>query len=191
MTPADLAQSTDSNQEPTVFDLSAADVPAAEEAQQEAHAADRHTVLAVPEHSHPGESASNGYAEAAVKLLVSQARTLKVALESRLRREKPIPCSHPVVAWLFEHAAWILSKIVVNHEGRTPWGLLHGREARERIAELGEKSFILPPKAHTCENGCEVEIWCVLGPIYGIRSKYHWAIGRIDYTCSGHGPCGT
>ena len=106
----------------------------AEQEHQERLAAKDPTVLAVPEHSHPGESASNGYAEAAVKLVVNQARTLKVALECRLRRDRPIPCSHQVIAWLFEHAAWILSKIVVNHEGRTPWGLLHGREARERIA---------------------------------------------------------
>ena len=47
-------------------------------------------------------------------------------------------CNHPIVARLFEHAAWILSKYGLDAEGRTPWGLLHGREARERTAEFGK-----------------------------------------------------
>ena len=132
-------------------------MPAAEQDVQREPDATGSTLLAVPEHSHPGESASNGYAEAAVKLVVNQARTLKVALECRLRRDKPFPCSHPIVAWLFEHAAWILSKIVVNHDGRTPWGLLHGREARERMAEFGEKIlWYVPPEtegARSMQNG--------------------------------------
>ena len=45
---------------------------------------------------------------------------------------------------MFEHAAWKVSKIMVNHEGRTSWGLMHGREARERIAEFGEKVHYVP-----------------------------------------------
>ena len=79
-------------------------------------------------------------------MLVSQARTLKVALEARLKRERPFPCSHPVVAWLFEHAAWVLSKFQVNHEGRTALGLLHGREVRERVGEFGETVMYYIPK---------------------------------------------
>ena len=70
-----------------VIDLSGADVATAE-VDQEQEAAPRSTIVACPEHSHPGESQSNGKAEAAVKTLVNQARTLKVALESRLKRER-------------------------------------------------------------------------------------------------------
>ena len=69
-----------------------------------------------------------------------------MALEARLGLTKPIPCSHPVVAWLFQHSAWLLSKYSLNPDGRTPWGLLHGREARERIGELGEKVLFYLPK---------------------------------------------
>ena len=103
-------------------------------------------VTAVPEHSHPGESASNGKAEVSVKMIVDHARTLKVALEARLRLNKPLPCSHPVVAWIFERSAWLLSKYSVNIDGRTPYGLLHGKEAKERIAEFGEKVLHYVPK---------------------------------------------
>ena len=76
--------------------------------------------MGVPEHSQPGESQSDGYAEAAVKAVVAQARTLKAALEGNLGLKTPIFCDHPVVHWLFEHSAWILSKYVVDGEGRTP-----------------------------------------------------------------------
>ena len=47
---------------------------------------------------------------------------------------------------MFEHASWLLNKYAVNGEGRTPYGLLHGREARERIAEFGEKILFYTPK---------------------------------------------
>ena len=90
-------------------------------------------VIGAPDHSLPGESASNSKAEAAVRHIMDMTRTLKVALEARLRLSKPLPSSHPIVAWMFSHAAWLLSKYAVNAEGRTPWGLLHGREAKERI----------------------------------------------------------
>ena len=124
-----------------VFDLDSSDVPAAEEPPPENEkATDPHeTIVAVPEHSHPGESASNGKAESAVKSVVAMARTLKLALESRLGIKTPLPCAHPIVGWIFQHATWILNKYGLNSEGRTPWGLLHGREARERVAEFGEK----------------------------------------------------
>ena len=74
------------------------------------------------------------------------ARTLKVALEARIGATKPIPCSHAIVSWIFERAAWSLTKYGLNPEGRTPWGLLHGREARERVAEFGEKVLYYLPK---------------------------------------------
>ena len=134
-----------------VFDLSAADIPAVEKPpainRQDLESAGQEVaVVGVPESSHPGESASNGKAESAVRSVVDMTRTLKVALEARLGLGKPIPCSHPVVSWLFLHATWVLNKYSINSEGRTPWGLLHGREARERIAEFGERILYYLPK---------------------------------------------
>ena len=54
------------------------------------------TIVAVPEHSAPGESQSNGKAEASVKTLVDLVRTLKAAFESRLGGR--IPAEHPIRA---------------------------------------------------------------------------------------------
>ena len=56
------------------------------------------TQLAAPEHSHTGESQSNGYAERAVQLVEDQARTLKAALEDRMQTR--IPCDHALMRWL-------------------------------------------------------------------------------------------
>ena len=117
---------------PNIFDFDSSDVPAAE---QEAHEvrvprAKDEALVGVPEHSHPGESQSNGKAEAAVKQIMDMTRTIKVAFEARMKLATPLPCGHPLVAWMVQHAAWLLSKYALNAEGRTPWGLLHGREAR-------------------------------------------------------------
>ena len=54
-------------------------------------------VVAVPEHSHAGESA-NGAAEKGVQLVEDQCRTLKAALEDRLAWK--IPEGHAIMHWL-------------------------------------------------------------------------------------------
>ena len=49
------------------------------------------------------ESQSNGFIEAGVKTLEGLVRTMKLALEKHL--SKPLEVSHPLFAWLVEHAA--------------------------------------------------------------------------------------
>ena len=110
--------------------MDSADVPTAEQEGTEVKAPrdDQAPVIGVPELSHPGESASNGKAEAAVKQVMDMARTLKVALEARIGAKRPLPCRHPVVASALEHTTWILNKYGLNAEGRTPWCLRHGND---------------------------------------------------------------
>ena len=84
------------------------------------------SLVAVPEHSHPGESQSNGLAERTIQEVVDQARTLKLALESRLKSR--LPCSHPVFAWLVEHTAYVLNRFQLGTAGRTAHGIRHGKE---------------------------------------------------------------
>ena len=95
------------------------------------------TVLAVPEHSHPGESQSNGRVERAVQLVEDQSRTLRAALQAHLGTE--IPCTHPLVRWMVGHAARTLTKYKEGDDGRTPYTRVHGKRTLERIAEVGEK----------------------------------------------------
>ena len=68
--------------------------------------------IAVPEHSHVGESQSNGSSERAVQMVEDMMRTLKSALEDRLGR--PVPCTAPVMRWLAQHAAFLLTTYLVG-----------------------------------------------------------------------------
>ena len=102
------------------------------------------THTAAPEMTHPGESQSNGLAERSVGLWEDQFRTLKHALELRLKHR--LPMSHPVTAWLVEHTAWVMNKFHLDSEGRTAYGRLHGREGHERVCEFGERIMWYVPK---------------------------------------------
>lgn len=102
------------------------------------------THVATPQLSQPGESASNGRAERSVGEFMDQIRTLKTALESRLKVR--LPSSHPIIHWLVEHVAYVLNKFALGPDGKTPYGRLHGREGRERIYEFGERIMWYVPK---------------------------------------------
>ena len=102
------------------------------------------SLVAVLEHSHPGVSESNGMAERTIQEAVDQGRTLEPAPESRLKSR--LPCSHPVFAWLVEHAAYVLDRFQLGTDGRTVHGRLNGKETTERIAEFGERVLRYVPK---------------------------------------------
>ena len=102
------------------------------------------SLIAVPEHSHPGESQSNGVAERAVQELVNHVRVLKLALEVNINAR--VPSDHPIMAWIVEHAADLLNRCVLNTDGRTAWGRLHGKEDTERICLFGENILWYVPK---------------------------------------------
>ena len=99
--------------------------------------------LAVAEHSHVGDSPSNGMAERAVQTLVDHVRTLKLAFESKIGRR--LPAEHPLMAWLVEHASFLLNKYSPGTDGHTAYGRLHGREVKDRIARCGEKVMWFVP----------------------------------------------
>ena len=102
--------------------------------------------IAVPEHSHPGESQSNGLAESSMKELIDEVRTLKMSLESRLKGR--LPNTHPVMAWLVEHAAYVLNRCKLDTDGRTAYGRIHGKESSAKLCEFGERILWYVPKKH-------------------------------------------
>ena len=70
-----------------------------------------------------------------------QIRTLKLALEARLQAK--IPTTHPLMEWLVLHSSFLWSKYKSHRDPETwmqftGYGLLHGKEVDERIAEFGE-----------------------------------------------------
>ena len=96
----------------------------------------------VKEHSPAHESQSNGFIERAVQSIVGQARVIKTALERRT--ESDIPIDHPIVTWIFEHAADVLNKYQVGADGRTAYERITGKHIHEERVEFGERVFYRP-----------------------------------------------
>lgn len=99
-------------------------------------------VVAVPELTHPGGSASNGLSERAVETLEDFVRAWMTALQAHIRT--PLTMTHPLAAWVVEHSAYLLNTCMFGNDGRTAYGRLHGKERRERLCELGvQTAFVL------------------------------------------------
>ena len=99
---------------------------------------------AVPELSAVGESASNGKAERAVQTFEDHLRTLKSALDSRLKQK--VPVDHPLMAWLVEHTANVINRYAVTTDGTTPYQALHGKRSTLKVVEFAEQVFFYVPK---------------------------------------------
>ena len=102
--------------------------------------------VAVPEHSHPGESQSNGLAESSMKELIDEVRTLKMSTEHRIQGR--LPNNHPAMSWLVEHAAYMLNRCKLDTDGRTAYGRLHGKESSAKLCEFAERILWYVPKKH-------------------------------------------
>jgi hypothetical protein len=90
----------------------------------------------IHEHSPVGESQSNGVVERAVRSAKDQIRTLKLALQARIKRK--IPQKHAMMTWLVEHAGDCITKWQANHDGKTSYQRLMGKPCSEESLELGE-----------------------------------------------------
>ena len=101
-------------------------------------------LVAVPGHTTPGESSSNGIAERAIQQVEDQLRTMKAALEGRLKAR--IPMNHSIMNWMVEHSAHLLTKYLKGPDGRSGFGRLHGKEVTERICKFGERILYYVPR---------------------------------------------
>jgi hypothetical protein len=70
------------------------------------------------ENSPVGESENNGAVERAIQSWEGQVRTMKDALESRIKSD--IPADHSIMTWLVEYAATLQRRCLVGSDGRTP-----------------------------------------------------------------------
>ena len=83
----------------------------------------RRTVI---EHSAPGDSQGNGFIERGVRSVEEMARVLKLDLEHRLTTRLEV--THPVFAWLVEHAVDLHNKFLVGSDGKTAYERLKGKK---------------------------------------------------------------
>ena len=79
---------------------------------------------------------ANGPCEKAVQDATAHARTLKLALEARLKIA--IPENSPIMDWIIEHSAFLTNKFSVGHDGMTPHERLTGQKWRRPLVEIGE-----------------------------------------------------
>ena len=131
--------------------------------------------IAVPEHSHPGESQSNGLAERAIREVVDEIRTLKMSLERRVKGR--LANDHPVMAWLVEHAAYMLNRCQLGTDGRTAYGRLHGKESTARLCEFGERILWFVPKKHRAKLDARWRYGIFLGRASNCDQNY---VGLAD-----------
>ncbi len=82
---------------------------------------------------------SNGAAEKAVQDVTGHARCLLLALEAHLKAN--VDVTLPIVKWLLRHAAFLLTRYGVGHDGMTAWRRLTGRSWNGLVVEIGEKVF--------------------------------------------------
>ena len=82
------------------------------------------------------DPASNGAAESACKSVGGRLRTMKLDLEARIKQK--IPADHPIMGWLVEHAAWIITVSKQMDDGRTPYQLARGSRFHRPMLCFGE-----------------------------------------------------
>ena len=94
---------------------------------------DRRTVPRNPPAYNPE---SNGACEKAVQDVAGQIRIHKLALESRIGQA--IPDDSAVMEWIIQHAAFVLTRFSVGHDGMTGYERLTGQKWRRPMVEFGE-----------------------------------------------------
>ena len=89
------------------------------------------------ENSPVGDSRANGAAERAVQSVSEQVRVIRRGLEQRLGLK--LSCKHPVLSWLVEHSADLISKYQVGDDGKTAYERWKGKKFTLEEVEFGEK----------------------------------------------------
>ena len=88
------------------------------------------------EHPVDYDHAGNGEIEAAVKQLTGILRTNKLDLERRINKE--VPLSHPLMTWLVEYSAWMITIRVVGKDGLVAFQRVRKRPFHKRLLPYGE-----------------------------------------------------
>ena len=97
------------------------------------------------EHSAEHESQSNGGTECGIRAIRGIFRTIKLCLEERIGQK--IPPTHPLSAWLVEHAALLQNAKQVGEDGKTAWCRLRGRDFGQKLLGFAEAvMYKQPPK---------------------------------------------
>ena len=88
--------------------------------------------------AHPAsyDSKHSGSVENAVKLVQGLVRTFKADVEKQIK--KRIPATHPLMSWMVEHAAWILTVRLRGQDGHTAYERIWGKPFSRPMVSFGE-----------------------------------------------------
>jgi hypothetical protein len=84
-----------------------------------------------------GSKGSNGVVERAVQSVEQVLRTMKSALDERMGVK--IDIKHPINTWLCEFAGYMMNRMEVASDGKTPYERIKGKKAEVLGLEFGEK----------------------------------------------------
>ena len=92
---------------------------------------------------------ANGGAESGVRDVNVQLRKLKLGLEAKIKTE--IPTHHALVDWMFEHSAFLITRVPIHRDGKTCHEKLTGRPWRGKLVEFGEQVWakMVKPKSRS------------------------------------------
>ncbi len=90
------------------------------------------------------DSRSNGATEAGVRSIRGLFRTIKLDVENNIGMK--IPVDHPIVIWMLEHVALLLSAVVRKEDGTTPWFKVRGRPFAQPLLAFGESVLWKQPE---------------------------------------------
>ena len=112
---------------------------------------------------------ANGAIERTVQEVNAELRKLKMQLEQRVK--VMISSDAPVMDWALEHAAFLLTRMLVRADGKTAYERAKGKPWRQRLLPFGETCMyqIKAPGDTTRERVSDVSIcisvmWCL---VYG------------------------
>ena len=92
---------------------------------------------AAAEGSVPYDPQTAGAAHVSVRNLKGQVRAMHLTLDRFL--EKHVPVTHPLIAWLAEHAAFVRLTGVIGQDGKTAYHKIRGTEHSLRLPFFGER----------------------------------------------------
>ena len=97
----------------------------------------------IPERSIVQDSQGNGMIESGIRTVSGQIKTMKSSLEEHLGE---IGSDHICIAWMVEHAAFLISMLGIGRDGKEPYKLLKGKSWSGVVYEFGEGVQFKPIK---------------------------------------------
>ena len=104
----------------------------------------------VPLESPVGDHAANGDAEEAVKKIKQQIRKMKGSLDDFFGEY--LDPSHSLIAWLPRHAADLITKYKIGHDGKTADQRRTGKKWKMPLLQFGERELTLDSCVQMLEN---------------------------------------